>query len=284
MPLAALGGILAGAAGTSAAATAGAWGAIGAGTAAATGLVGASKQASGARDAAATQSDAATKAAKLQTDAANHAADLKAKADADTLAFTKQQAALDEQRAEAANRANYDQWKAKADQHNAMADMIGVPRVSVPSYVPLTPNTTGPTSGAAAGGALDQATFMKLVQGKPATPQSLAALEPQITAAGGKVLRNAAGIAGKVQLGNGQIVDVGQAFSSGDPSKMAWQWSVGGGPGSPSAGPTPYGNPGSVASMMMPLGSPQGPAWGAPGQGGVAVGPDNWNNWATYAR
>lgn len=70
--------------------------------------------------------------------------------------------------------------------------------------------------------------FMTNVQGTPATPESLAALEAKLTPHGIKVIRNAQGIAGKIQLPNGQIIDVGRAFSSGDPTQMSWAWQIGG--------------------------------------------------------
>lgn len=70
--------------------------------------------------------------------------------------------------------------------------------------------------------------FLTNVQGTAATPEALAALEAKLTPHGIKVLRNAEGIAGKLQLPNGQIIDVGRAFSSGDPSQMAWVWQIGG--------------------------------------------------------
>lgn len=69
--------------------------------------------------------------------------------------------------------------------------------------------------------------FESLTGGKPPTPDQLVAYEPQITAAGGKVLRNAAGVAGKIQLPGstagtyGPIVDVIQSAGTGG---KAWQW------------------------------------------------------------
>jgi hypothetical protein len=84
-----------------------------------------------------------------------------------------------------------------------------------------------------------QAWFLKNVQGLTPSPDSLAGLEPKLTPHGISVLRNASGIAGKIKLPNGQIVDVGRAFSSGDPSQMAWAWQTGdgGGGGMPSVNP-----------------------------------------------
>ena len=70
----------------------------------------------------------------------------------------------------------------------------------------------------------------------PPTPASLISLEPQLNAAGIKVLRNAAGTAGKVQLPNGQIIDVIQGADVGG---QGWQW-LGPGAGSAAPGGTTY--------------------------------------------
>lgn len=72
--------------------------------------------------------------------------------------------------------------------------------------------------------------------GSPTNPQELIALEPQLNQAGIKVLRNAAGVAGKIQLPDGQVVDVIRAAGAGG---RGFQWltgpsggaSVGGGMG-----------------------------------------------------
>jgi hypothetical protein len=66
-----------------------------------------------------------------------------------------------------------------------------------------------------------QGWFSTLTSGKAPTPDQLIALEPQIVAAGGKVLRNAKGVAGKIQLPNGDIIDVIQGADAGG---KAWQW------------------------------------------------------------
>lgn len=62
--------------------------------------------------------------------------------------------------------------------------------------------------------------------GTPGTPQELLALEQQITAAGGKVLKNAAGVAGKIQTPDGRIIDVINAAGAGG---RGFQWLDGGG-------------------------------------------------------
>lgn len=71
----------------------------------------------------------------------------------------------------------------------------------------------------------DQATFAAQF-GQPKTPQELLALEQQLSGAGIKVLKNAAGVAGKIQLPNGQIVDVINAAGAGG---NGFQWLTDGG-------------------------------------------------------
>ncbi len=69
--------------------------------------------------------------------------------------------------------------------------------------------------------------------GMPKTPQELVALEGKITAAGGKVLRNAAGVAGKIQTPDGRIIDVINSAGAGG---NGFQWLDGGGSTGSSAG------------------------------------------------
>ena len=99
--------------------------ALGAGTATA-GIIGAKMQSSAAKD-----------AADLQTQAANHAADVQAKSAADALAFQKQQAAMDQARAEAAQRGNYDQWAARQGRLSTLGQMVGMKPFQIPAYVPI---------------------------------------------------------------------------------------------------------------------------------------------------
>ena len=73
-----------------------------------------------------------------------------------------------------------------------------------------------------------QAWFLQNVQSLPPNSQSLVSLEPKLQKHGIQVMRNASGVAGKIRLPTGQVVDVGRAFSSGNPGEMAWQWGIGG--------------------------------------------------------
>jgi hypothetical protein len=143
MPLAALGGILAGAAGTSAAATTAAWGAIGAGTAAGLGLLGAHTTAGAQESAAATQAAAQ-----------KYASDRTAEANAATLAFEKDQAAKQLATQNAIQQANYQQWAAREQRLSNFGSMLGLPARDIPAYVPIPGTANGPTglpSGASSG-------------------------------------------------------------------------------------------------------------------------------------
>jgi hypothetical protein len=86
-----------------------------------------------------------------------------------------------------------------------------------------------------------QAYFQSLIAGKPGTPQTLISLEPQLAQQGIKVLRNAAGVAGKIQLPNGQVVDVIRGAGAGGGADN-WQWLTGESGGG-SAGAGSYGLP-----------------------------------------
>jgi hypothetical protein len=116
------------------------WGAVGTGTAAGLGAFGAHEQASGA-----------TSAANTQAAAAKYAADIQAKANADALAFQKQQAALNAQQANAVQQANYNQWASQQRAASDFGQMYGLPARNIPAYVPL-PGSDGSTSGAASNG------------------------------------------------------------------------------------------------------------------------------------
>lgn len=114
------------------------WGAVGA-TAAGTGAIVAAKM----------QSSAGRDAANTTAAAANHAADLSSQANAEALAFQKQQAENAFQNSEAARRANYDQYADQRRRVGSVGDAFGVPGFGdVPPYVPgVDPNLTG-TGGA----------------------------------------------------------------------------------------------------------------------------------------
>lgn len=77
-----------------------------------------------------------------------------------------------------------------------------------------------------------RAIFEQLTQGKPPTPETLNALEPELAKYGIRVVRNAAGVAGKIALGpkdsGAPIVDVIQGAGVGG---KAWQWNSDGGGG-----------------------------------------------------
>ncbi len=66
--------------------------------------------------------------------------------------------------------------------------------------------------------------FLRNIQSEPPNSGSLERLIPLLKSHGIEVMKNASGIYGKIKLPNGQVKDVGRAFSSGDPSQMAWQW------------------------------------------------------------
>lgn len=76
--------------------------------------------------------------------------------------------------------------------------------------------------------------FLSNIKGTPATPEALAALTDALAKHGITVMTNAEGIAGKIKLPDGSIVDVGRRFSGGDPSRMEWQWLTGSGDGAQS--------------------------------------------------
>lgn len=75
--------------------------------------------------------------------------------------------------------------------------------------------------------AWDERTFAERF-GRPGTPQELEALESQLGESGIKVSRNAAGVAGKVILPNGQYVDV---INSAGLGGRGFQWLTGEGGG-----------------------------------------------------
>lgn len=103
---------------------------------------------------------------------------------------------------------------------------------------PLSPPRPGAPAPTTSGGMWDEARFTSQF-GRPGTPQELLALEAQLNAAGIQVLRNAAGVAGKIQLPNGQIIDVINAAGAGG---RGFQWLTGdGGSGSGMGGADGFG-------------------------------------------
>jgi hypothetical protein len=69
--------------------------------------------------------------------------------------------------------------------------------------------------------------FLTNAQGMPATPSNLMALESKLKVHGIKVHRNAEGIAGKIILPGGEVVDVIPNAATGGGG--AWSWQIGGG-------------------------------------------------------
>lgn len=106
-------------------------------------IIAAHEAASASEHSSTTQAGAANKAAELQAGGATQALD-----------FTKQQAALDAERANATQKANYDQWAANQGYRSSIGQMLGLPARNIPDYeaAPLTsssstaPVGTGPTS------------------------------------------------------------------------------------------------------------------------------------------
>lgn len=89
---------------------------------------------------------------------------------------------------------------------------------------PSAPSTPGTSS--APNTQDPQAYFNSLFPGTSLSPQQLLAQEAELQKAGIKVLKNAAGVAGKIQLPNGQIIDVIQGAGAGQNIK---QWLTGDG-------------------------------------------------------
>jgi hypothetical protein len=101
------------------------------------------------------------------------------------------------------------------------------------AFVPPSGNTgvSGMMQGPAPGLMQNpQGYFNALIAGKPGTPETLVGLEPQLNQAGIEVMRNAAGVAGKIRLPNGQIIDVIRAAGAGG-GPDNWQWLTGDGGG-----------------------------------------------------
>jgi hypothetical protein len=80
--------------------------------------------------------------AKKQSRSADRAAILQSQADAQALEVKKRQAALDQQRFESTQHANYDQWAARERRLSTLGEMLGRGPRDIPSYVP-TSGTAG---------------------------------------------------------------------------------------------------------------------------------------------
>jgi hypothetical protein len=205
----------------------------------ATGLIGAAKISSGASG----------RAASLATDAANHAADVQAKSAAETLAFTKEQAAKDQAIAETTRRANYDQWRAREERMGSLGQLIGQGPRNIPDYVPLEAPGAAATDyggGTTPAGGSDlssaEAAFNKLFPDETLTPQMLTDHKSELEALGFTLRPNAAGLVGKVQYRGGPIIDVIQGAGSG----LNKKWFSVGAPASAAAGPS--GTLGAIAA------------------------------------
>lgn len=218
--------------------------------------VGTTAAAGGALAAAKIGSNAYTKGAAQQTAATNYAADSQAKSNADTLAFQREQSARDLMMAESTQRANYDQWAAREGRLSSLGELIGAGPRNIPSYVPIgqSGGATSPVGAAGADLSGAKAAFDKLFPGDTLTPDMLKQGEGALKAAGFTLRPNAAGVVGKVQYGNGPIIDVIQGAASGQNKK--W-WSVGG-----AAAPAraPY-----VSSASSLLSMPYSPALSSAG-------------------
>lgn len=103
----------------------------------------------------------------------------------------------------------------------------------------------------------DFAQFQSIMKGKASTPSNLIAMEPELAKYGIKVLRNAEGVAGKIQYADGTIVDVIQgAGNGGQPNAEAWTWQTG-----PSSGTAGSGvDLGALQSLMAQFGLSGTPA------------------------
>ena len=133
-------------------------------------------------------------------------------------------------------------------------------RINDPNRAYPTGEAQANESGQAAnypGGDQDyQAIFRQIMGGGMATPDALIAKERELAAQGIIVQRNAAGVAGKVKLPSGEIVDVIQSAGTGG-GVAPWTWQQGpGGPtgegGKPLPGNRFYGQPG--GAQGSPLG------------------------------
>lgn len=143
------------------------------------GLIGAAGASGGAAIYSANrQSGAAEDAARLQTGAANRSADLQSQANAAALAEQQRQANIAQANAEATQRANYEQWKAKEQRLSAIGQMLGLAPRNIPDYVPT-------NAGAGQGGTGTQGGQTSSGSGGPDALRALltSGLSPQEAAA-----------------------------------------------------------------------------------------------------
>lgn len=178
-------------------------------------------------------------AAKMVSDASDRAGKVTAKGTADTIAFEKEKAAQDLEMANSTQHANYDQWAAREGRMSSLGEMIGLPKRNIPAFQPIPgaagSSTAAPaaTSGTAAtpgtGASASQAYFDSLFPSATLSPEMLSSQEGKLNAQGIKLLRNAAGRAGKILLPDGTAVDVIEGAGSGLNRK---QWLVQGAAGS----------------------------------------------------
>jgi hypothetical protein len=126
-------------------------------------------------------------------------------------------------------------------QPSQQIDPQGTPQVYTGGYDPNSPLYRGngggtqiPQQGMQTPQMWDQNSFQQQF-GSPGTPQELEALESKLNAAGIKVSRNAAGVAGKIILPNGQYVDVINSAGAGGKG-FQWLTGDGGAPGGAQGG------------------------------------------------
>ncbi len=177
------------------------------------------------------QSSAAKQASDAQAEAAKYAADLQAKAAADALTFTKEQAARDQAQWAWGQNNMIDQWEGRERNlapyrgvglgaTNTIASLLGI----TPVQMPMTRLTRADGGGGPAPDtSADQAYFYGLFPNEALSPADLVSKEAELNAKGWKVRRNAAGVAGKVELPNGRIIDVIQGAGAGTNRR---QWLV----------------------------------------------------------
>jgi hypothetical protein len=201
---------------------------------------------------AAINAHAAGSAADKTTAAANHAADLEAQANAQALAFQREQAENAYQNSETARHGNYDQWAAQQRKARSVGELLGLPSMDIPDYVPgIDPNLTGrptaPTVGQAAGappaaGGDPVQSFMLDLLHRGVSPQDVA---DQANARFG----GAIGTGAKYYPDNNTIGLPGFYVAGPRQGDTGNVWNVVTRGGAPSA---PAAVPGSVGSYMTP--------------------------------